>query len=137
MDNKGFGMKWHNFLIYFSLWANAVGCFLYGFGGLSVAFGLSRPGRYRYNPQYVTLIGLIGFVLFLVGVYSIVTRYKLARRRENARVHLNAVWLLSGLFTTFFLMVDADASITGAIPSVVMTFVNNYYYKKRDELFIS
>ena len=114
MENNGFGMKWHKFLIYFYLWANAISNILFG----------------------VMALGVLGVGMIATGIYAIITRYKLANYRRGARYHLVAVGVLSGLLSTLLVMVDMDGSITSVIPSIVWAAINNYYYKKRDSLFV-
>ena len=129
-------LKWHKFLIYFSLWLNAVSSFLLGAMGIGAM--IDPPGRYRYNESLQWMAALIGAALIAVGIYTIVTRFKLAKFRRCAPDHLMAVWILSGLLSTVLMLVDGLEInfISSMIPTLAMASVNHYYYKKREKLFI-
>lgn len=136
MDNRGFGMKWHNFLIYFSLWLNALVCLFIGATGVWVCFSADPPGRYVGNMEAKFDAAAVGVALILMAVYTVITRYKLAKRKDGARKHLVTVWLLSGFASSLFMVIDGSGSFLGLIPTVIMAVVNHYYYQKRDDLFI-
>lgn len=110
-----FGMKWHNFLIYFSLWAGAILNALIGV----VCFTEGMP--------------LYGVVLIGAAVYTVFVRFQLANLKKNAYKHLLAAQLI--VIAADLLFVGAE--ITSVASSVAVCCVTYFYYKKRDNLFVN
>ena len=145
-----FGMKWHKFLIYFSLWAGAA---LNGISALAMItetqYGSNRVMVYMVYPSMRTVDVLFGLLLIAVSVYTIYTRFQLARFKIGAPRKLNWVYALSLTFSLLYLAVAAaviglplgdmmDSDTWATIPtSIAMMVVNSVYYGKRSELFVN
>lgn len=110
-----YGMKWHKFLIYCSLWAGGI---------LNLALGIwcMAEGMLLY-----------GLVTAAAGVYIIAVRYMLANFKSNAFKHLLAVQLIVIAADLMF----AGFDISSVASSVAVCAVNYNYYKKREKLFVN
>lgn len=110
-----YGLKWHNFLIYFSLWASAL---------LNIALGLTCMAE--GDPLY-------GFVLVCAAVYTIFVRFQLAAFKENARMHLLAAQLIV-LVADLLLMGIDPSSLASSVAGIGINYI---YYKKREDMFVN
>lgn len=131
--NTYHGMKWHKFLVNFSLWLGAILNFLIAFIYLRF-LGANHPGSYLYSDTGLLLSGLLAAV---AGVYGIVTRFKLARFKTHAPAHLMA-YLALMLFCNIVIGITESAlSAQTIIPSIACIIINYYYYAKRADLFVN
>ncbi len=110
-----YGMKWHKFLVNFSLWAGAVLNLIMGFACLAEG-----------APLY-------GLVLIGAAAYAIYVRFQLAKFKKNAYMHLLAAQLI---------VIAADLLLMGVgfsalASNIAACGVNYYYYNKRKELFVN
>ena len=110
-----YGMKWHKFLVNFSLWAGAVLNLIMGFACLAEG-----------APLY-------GLALIGAAAYSIYVRFQLAKFKKNAYKHLLAAQLI---------VIAADLLLMGVeFPALASNIaacgVNYYYYNKRKALFVN
>lgn len=145
-----FGMKWHKFLIYFSLWVGAV---MNAVSALMMItgehYGGNRDVVYSVYPSMKTVDVIFGLMLIVVSVYMIYTRFQLAGFRTGAPKKLNWVYALSLTFSLLYLavaagviglplgdMMDSDTWAT-ILTSIAMMVVNSVYYGKRSELFVN
>ncbi len=110
-----YGMKWHKFLVNFSLWLGAI-----------LNFVMGAACMFEGAPLY-------GIVLICAAAYSIYVRFQLANFKKNAYKHLLAVQLIV-VAADLFLM---GAEISALVSNIVACSVNYLYYKKRDELFVN
>lgn len=133
-------MKWHKFLIYFSLWAGALS--LFG-TGLSVIMQV---------VQYGSLLGqslALGLVLYSVaaialGIFSIYVRFQLARFRRSAVKLLVLLHVLTivlnivdfAMASNLGITIDSSNTSTLFAP-VILIILNLQYYKKRSALFVN
>ena len=150
MDSYNMPMKWHKFLIYFSLWANAV---------MSVISGAQIITGSQYGPPeaagqlYATVSGLkaadmvFGVLLIAMGAFFIYTRFQLAGFKAGAPNKLTIAYALDLAITLGYLMVVSGLTkipvgdlMNSSVPStiiasVVLIIVNRVYYNKRAHLF--
>lgn len=126
------GMKWHKFLIYFNLWLGAICNFLLGLIYLAY-LGSDNFNSWRYTFGEVAFVGIFAVIL---GIYAIVTRFKLARFRENAPVHLTAYLILVTILNAVVCAMETKFSFGTVIGSIVHIALNCIYYNKRSDLFV-
>lgn len=110
-----YGMKWHKFLICFSLWAAAV---------LNVILGVAAIANGAL---------LYGIVLIGAAAYTIFTRYQLANLKANAYKHLLATQLIVSIANVILLGFDFSTVCS----SITAICINHFYYKKREDLFVN
>ena len=141
------GLKWHKFLIYFFLWVRAADILYTGY--------MELTGRSYGNPNevYVTYPGLkipdmaFGIAILALGVFTIYTRFQLARFKVGAPSKLTIIYVLD-LVLSLLLVVTAinhipfgDYMDKRLLPpllgNVVTTVINIIYYNKRRHLFIN
>ncbi len=142
-------MKWHKFLIYFSLWVGAVSNGLTAIGFWTGSFYTDPETVYHTYAGLKTVDLLMSFVILAFAVLLIVTRYALAGFKTNAPKLLLIVYavyaavlllhplILVGVTGLSFTDLMDSSSITSLITSVVMIFVNKVYYDKRASLFVN
>lgn len=140
-------MKWHNFLIYFSLWAggilNAITGLTYLTGSV---YGADADYIYRYFDGLKGLDMLYGIAVIGLGVLLIITRFQLAGRKVKgpsmlmiSYIIISAVSLMYGVIAAGI----ADVSLLEMINpasigmSIAMIFINKAYYDKRAHLFVN
>ena len=135
MENN-FGMKWHKFLVYFSLWANGIFSAILGVACMSI---VAEPfGRYRHShSDMVPVLALLGILFFVFAVLSIVVRFKLARFKAGAPKFLLVVQIASSVISGAFMAIDVDASILNIFTGMIIPIITYYYYNKRAELFVN
>lgn len=110
-----FGFKWHNFLIYFSLW---IGAFLNALFGLACLL----EGEF-----------LFGILSVGIAAYTIFARFQLANFKVNAYNHL----LASQLIVVAVNLITIGFDITTVLSSLAGSLLTYYYYRKREELFVN
>ena len=146
MDNnerKEMPMKWHCFLIYFSLWAGAV---------LNVINAIrifsANSSVYYWFPGFKGLDVIFCICSIALAVYLIYTRFQLAGLKYEApkkltRCYVFAIvltllyWIGASIVSGISLFTLANASDTGTIiGNIVMMCINKAYYNKREDMFI-
>lgn len=143
-------MKWHKFLIYFSLWAGAVlnllNAFQY-FTGSIYGTGNEASMVYAYYDGLKAIDMLMAMLMIVVAVFSIVTRFALAGYKSNGPKMLTGLYLVTMLTGVFYLIIASavtgislgdlidSSSISSLISSIAMIFINKSYYGKRAHLF--
>ena len=146
-------MRWHGFLIYFSLWAGAVSVVVSAFrlftGMDYTQGGLSLDYVYGMYPSLRTISMLFGAIFLALAIFTIYTRFQLAGLKSGAPGKLTVVYILNIVLTLFYAMAVAgalgisltellDSSFVGqVIGSVVMIIVNGIYYSKRSHMFVN
>lgn len=133
-------MKWHNFLIYFSLWAGAI---LNFYSGASLL---------KQVAQYGSLLGgglsaacaAYGLAAIAIGVYGIYVRFQLAGLRRRAATHLTMLYaLIVALDVVDLVLVASLGERTGGsgfskvFVAIVLLIANREYYRKREALFVN
>lgn len=143
-------MKWHKFLIYFSLWASAA---VVVFNGITLLTGMHYGGGNQTELVYRMYEGmkpvdlLFGLVMIAFAIAYIITRFQLAgMKRQGTKL---VVWLplavaafdllypLAVSFVTDLPLGELmdSASVGGMIGGVVLAMCNRQYYGKRDFMF--
>ena len=145
-------MKWHKFLIYFSLWASAVMNVLNSFVMFTGAhYGGENEARMVYNFfDGLKSVDIIMGVLFIgIAIFAIVTRFSLAKYQSKGPKQLLAVYGLNAVLTVAYpLLASAvtgmelselmdSSTISSIVSSVVMILINKTYYDKRAHLFVN
>ena len=143
-------MKWHKFLIYFSLWLSALGAVASGaqlLTGSQYGTGDVIAQVYEMYGGLKTIDMLFGILYIALAAFFIYTRFQLAGFKEGAPRKLMIAYILSFVLYVGYALAASSAvgipfrelmtsqvasSIAG---SVVMIIANNVYYKKRQHLF--
>lgn len=116
-------MKWHKFLIYFSLWAGAV---------LNLVAGIRciNTARAYAGVQGAGKVLVIGVCCVALSVLGVITRFRLANFRKDGPT------LLAVLYgATLIVNLIGGASWASIIASAVMVVINAIYYSNRKEMF--
>ena len=130
------GMKWHKFLIYFSIWVSAIYNLYLGLAYLY--FGSDSPVYYCIGGIGIDLRVIFqGIGLVACGVYLIAVCFKLAKFKKGAPNHLLLAQLASALSTTLFMMREMDASFSIFLYNLPVIVVNRCYYGKRAKRFVN
>ena len=143
-------LKWHKFLIYFSLWASALSNGLSGYQAVIGAhYGPESDQVYAiFGSGLRSLDMVMGFALFAIAAYSIYVRFQLADFRIGAPKKLTMLYIAHlAIGFGYILAVSAATKLplsqfsapdmfSSIIGSVAMIFINQNYYNKRMELFI-
>lgn len=109
-----YGMKWHKFLIYFSLWLS--GFLNIVIGGMCLLDGM---------PLY-------GLVVLCAGAYQICVRFMLAGFKRNAYKHL----LAANMIVVIANLLIGGEAFSSVLTNIAVGAVTFMYYKKRDKLFV-
>ena len=144
-------MKWHNFLIYFSLWLSML--FSVGYG-LFIGFGMHYGGDgsaqlvYAYSGMLRVVDILYLLASLVMAVYTFKTRQKLANYKKDGPVWLVRLYILNLVVEVIYLVLVcvtvpeliSFGDMLGdlmqpAITAVVMAYVNKTYYGKRAAIF--
>ncbi len=126
------GMKWHNFLIYFSLWAAGI---------INIAVGIiylvyPATDSFNYYMYDIGEVALMGFFSLIMGIYAIVTRFKLAKWHASAPGHLIAYSVLSAIFSAVMGSIEGTLTLETIIGSIVFIIINCVYYNNRKDMFV-
>ncbi len=146
------GMKWHKFLVYFSLWLGALANFGNGIKCMTgMHYGESKDLVYRVIPELKTPDLLFGLCCIAVGILGICTAVNLLKYKALGPKLLNWTYIFGASSSLIYCIVTssilskyhADLSSiytsagSGLIVAVVMVIVNSNYYKKRAHLFVN
>lgn len=142
-------MKWHKFLIYFTLWAAAVIAVLNAAQlFLGTHYGDQASVVYMVYPSIKSLDFVFGVLYILLAVWAVVTRFKLAGYSRSGPTMLTAYYVLGLILSLAYLLmcslVTNEAGMFGEllvdsspdfVGSIIMIIVNHQYYQKRRKLF--
>lgn len=143
-------MKWHKFLIYFSLWAGAVLNLLNAVQYLTGSiYGSGSEANlvYAYYDGLKAVDMLMAMLLIVISVFSIVTRFALAGYKARGPQMLMGLYLINMIAAVFYLVIASvvtgislgdlvdSSTISSLISSIAMVFINKSYYGKRAHLF--
>ena len=147
------GMKWHKFLIYFSLWAGAVLYVISGMllitGGIYNSSGVSSSMIYAYYGSLKTVDVIFGLLYIALACYLIYTRFQLARFKFGAPSKLTICYVLGVVIAVAYMIGVSSATdlsisdmmdsrtTTQIITSIAMIIINKVYYDKRSHLFVN
>ena len=142
-------MKWHNFLIYFSLWAGAV---LSVVSSITYFTGAHYQGSASLVYSFYSGLRLIDLLMGLacvgLAVFGILTRFALAGYKAKGPRMLMICYAANAAASVLYLLLVSavtgmalsevlDSSTIGSlVGSIAMIFINNNYYSKRAELFV-
>lgn len=145
-----YSMKWHKFLIYFSLWASAVinllNAFQYFTGSIYGANGEASM-VYSYYDGIKAVDMLMAVCLIAVAVYSIVTRFALAGYKAKGPKLLFGLYIVNAVVAIAYIFIASSVTgiaiidlidsntISSLISSIAMAFINKTYYDKRAAAF--
>lgn len=142
-----FPMKWHNFLIYFSLWAGGILNVLTGLTYLTgTVYGSDADFIYRYYDGLKGLDMLYGVALIGLGVLLIITRFKLAGHKSSGPFMLTISYVATLVISVLYGLIASGISGLSLLElinpvsigtSIAMIFINKSYYDKRSSLFIN
>ena len=120
-----FPMKWHKFMIYFALWANAV---------INIINGLVFFSLTTSSP----IAGILGLIFLGIAVWAIYVRFQLAGLRTGAPKKL-LIWMIVSVAMGLLSAIgngDSQA-IPAVIGNISYTVWNWRYYSSREELFVN
>ena len=146
------GMKWHKFLVYFSLWFSAIANF---WNGIQAITGLQYKGNaetvYRELPGMKLPDMVFGIMCIVIAVMLVITAVSLLKFKANGPKLLTLTYAVSVIACLIYVIWAAvilsryGADVSSALSStfmslaisVVMIFVNRNYYQKRAHLFVN
>ena len=143
-------MKWHKFLIYFSLWMGALGCLVTAFQLMTGAhYGSGMADMvYSYFKALKTVDVIFGLLYIAIGIFMIYTHFQLSNLKIGAPRKLTLVYILQLAGSIGYILLAASIinvslaevvdsqMIASLLTSVVMIFVNRVYYGKRSHMFV-
>ncbi len=120
-----FPMKWHKFMIYFSLWAGGV---------LSILEGLAC-----FSAMGGSAVGVVlGILCIAMGAWAIYVRFQLAALRTGAPKMLMIFLIVNAAIGLLNALGSGDTqSFTSVLASVAYAVWNWRYYTSRAELFVN
>lgn len=150
-------MKWFKFLIYFALWLGGIFTILTGIStmlGLQYASAGSDASMvYALFPHLQPVDLVYGAICILLGCFTIVVRFKLARFRKSALVCLYCMYALNFVIPLIYSIVQAicismpivqifSSTLIGElvgrlIGTGVAITLNVIYFNKRRHLFVN
>ena len=154
-------LKWHNFLIYFGLWAGSALSLLAAAGYFTGAvYGGAEEVIYQAFPVLKWLDIAYGLLIVGLSAYGIYTRYQLAGFKKGAPKKLLSLYAaMCAVFLAYTLcsagimthrlisLGQSDAaekvwffagkSFWQLLPMLIMFIANKVYYGKRAELFVN
>ncbi|MBQ6972984.1 MAG: hypothetical protein IJP86_11610 [Synergistaceae bacterium] len=144
-------LRWHKFLVYFSLWAGAVMLVLSGAAFIAgTVYGEMGDRVYQAFPVMRSVDIVYGLVLIGVAVYVIYTRFQLAGFRQGAPQKLLVLlalspvlewgyqFVLSAITGVPITEIHSGGSFIGElIGTAIGIWLHKIYYGKRKELFVN
>ena len=147
-------MKWHKFLVYFSLWAGAL---LNAINGARMITG-AQYGQHA-NAVYLVFAGLkpvdVGFgaLLIVIAGFEVCTALSLLKFKKAGPNMLTVLYVTNAAATVLYNAIAAGIISSGGyganlssiyadaigvpVISVIMLIINRIYYKKRKHLFVN
>ena len=127
------GMKWHKFLIYFSLWASFISNTLTGIFALFVFLS----GNFSSDFPYIMWALFYTITQILTGIYALFVRFRLAHFRKNAPKHLIIFLSIFCIMQSLRCIIDSTSPIAYVLGGIIYILLNNNYYSKRSGLFVN
>lgn len=143
-------MKWHKFLIYFSLWAGAL---LSVGNGFQLLTGIYYSGYadqvYSYYNGLKAVDTIFGIMNIAIAIYMIYVRFQLAGFKQGAPGKLITLYsidlvasfayslVVSGITHISLSQIMDSSAISGLVTAIVMIFINRSYYGKREHMFVN
>ena len=146
------GMKWHKFLVYFSLWFSAIANL---WNGIQAITGQQYKGNaetvYRELPGMKLPDVVFGILCIVTAVLLVITAVSLLKFKANGPKMLTLAYAVSVIACLIYVIwaavilsgkgVDVRAALSSTFMSlaisVIMIFVNRNYYQKRAHLFVN
>lgn len=146
-------MKWFKFLIYFALFFGALIEFVYGMNYIMGTIYLSQTGGQVTAEMVYAMYGtplkiwdvLYGLIMLATAVFSIITRFKLAKFKQNGPKFLYILYIAGAALALVYnigvaLITDVEGIfnvpyIISIIFTGIVVFANYKYFSKRDKLF--
>ena len=146
------GMKWHKFLVYFSLWAGALANL---WNGIQAMTGLQYKGSaetvYRMFPGMKGADTVFGGMCIVISVLLVITAVSLLKFKANGPKLLTLAYAVSVTACLIYVIwvavilsrygADVRSALSSTfmslVISVIMIFVNRSYYRKRAHLFVN
>lgn len=124
------GTKWADFLGYFALWL----------GGLAnIVSGLGCFALVGASSAYM----LIAVCFLITGVFDFMAAVKIIKRKNDARKFVIIAYSLATVVNLIAIVfaLSSNGDITTMVPativSILMIFVNNTYFKNRENIFVN
>lgn len=142
-------MKWHKFTVNFLLFVQMV---LFLAGGAAYLLGYAHSSSadliYKYYPAMYTLDLTAAGISFLLAIFALIVRFRLAHLRKNSRGLLHLFYIVAILFpvgyqVAGYLLCHATLISLGYLIHVaaylILFLVNiiSYTRKKRRSLFVN
>lgn len=110
-------MKWHKFLVYYSLWMAAISNGYYGIRYLTGGHWLgSELAIYSWFPGFKTSDLITGVACLVLSALGFVTAYKMLKLKRNAPTWLMLVYAASA-FTFMLYTLSANHALGDAASS--------------------
>ena len=140
-------LRWHKFLVYFSLFLGALMYIGEGYNAVSgIQYGDMVEVIYSYYDGLKAADVGYGIALFGLAAFAIFTRFQLAGFKRNAPNLLMILYCVPILLSFGYLLIVGgitginmiDASFVGNIlGSATIIVINKVYYNKRKHLFVN
>ena len=144
------GMKWANFLGYFVLWVggliNLASGVAFLSGSIYDSFGVSSKDVYSYFSALKAVDTIAGVLTLATAVVGVVAAISIIKRKANAGKLVCTLYAMNFAVSFIYaLLVTVMTTIPGfssstiiqLIMSVVMFFVNRYYFNNRANVFVN
>lgn len=146
-----FPMKWHKFMIYFSLWAGAVislvNAWIYFTGS---HYGDASDARmvYAFYKGLKPVDVLFGILMLASAVAYIVARFKLAKLQRSGVKMVVALPVIMAVLSIGYILAASgvtglsvgelmDSSSVGSlVGAIALAFYNKRYYAERDAILV-
>lgn len=133
------GMKWANFLGYFVLW---IGALINLFAGISFLTG----SFYSHFSALIAIDTIAGVLTLGTAVVDVMAAISIIKRKANAGKLVCAIYALNFALSLIYVFlvtvvtstpVFSSSTMIQLIVSVVMFFVNRYYFNNRSDVFVN
>lgn len=150
----GYPMKWHKFLVYFALWASAVGYAVMGFQALTGAqYGSKADAEmvYGFFEGMKTTDTLYGILLLVSAVIAVMAAYNLLKLKAKGPTLLTVLYVFSAVAAVLYIIMVVSAinkvasgvdtseltrsGVSSAIGAVAGVIITKVYYGKRMQFF--
>ncbi len=153
-------MKWFKFLIYFSLFAGAVGSLFSAISYLTGFMYLSEDGTviadlvYQVFPRLKTVDLVFAFYYLAMAAFMVYTRFQLSSFKKRGPKLVTVLYVAEAVSYVLYVVmvafavegngfIDVSSIVDGAsvgstiVTSIAMAVVNHIYFKKRAHLFVN
>ena len=148
----GMPMKWHKFLVYFALWANAVYYVVMGFISLTgTQYGSKADAQMVVFRDLKSADTIYGILLIIAAVIAVLTAINLLKMKAKGPALLTVLYVFAaaaGVLYVFLVVASINKvtsgvdtseitrnAISSVVGAVVGVIINKTYYGKRKHLF--